>query len=96
LERDNSDTTEPQIRLIFGWMAAQVRQRNPDAGKQVVLLMDGQESLWKAGRVWCQLSWPVSDNYLGRLAPLFFRGRVSYVLVWEGVPLVGPNTGRSP
>ena len=34
--------------------------------------------------VWCQLSWPVSDNYLGRRAPLFFRGRVSYILVWEG------------
>ena len=46
--------------------------------------------------VWCQLSWPVSDNYLGRLAPLFFRGRVSCILVWEGVPLVGPSTGRSP
>ena len=49
LERDDSDSTEPQTRTIFGWMAAQVRQRNPRADKHVVLLMDGQESLWKAG-----------------------------------------------
>ena len=33
-------------------------------------------------------------NYLGRLAPLFFRGRVSYVLVWEGVPHQGRGGRR--
>ncbi len=30
-------------------MAEQVAQRNPNGMNQVVLLMDGQESLWRAG-----------------------------------------------
>ena len=49
LQRDEEDSTEPQVQAIFGWMAAQVAQRNPAGMKQVVLLMDGQDSLWKAG-----------------------------------------------
>jgi hypothetical protein len=49
LERDELDSTEPQVRMIFGWMAEQVTQRNPDARKHVILLMDGQDSLWRAG-----------------------------------------------
>ncbi len=49
LQRDDMDSTEPQVQAIFGWMAEQVTQRNPEGNKQVVLLMDGQDSLWKAG-----------------------------------------------
>jgi len=52
LQRDDNDSTEPQVRALFGWMADQVRQRNASADKLVVLLMDGQESLWKAGGVY--------------------------------------------
>ncbi len=52
LQRDDMDTTEPQVRTIFGWMAEQVTQRNPDAKKPVILLMDGQDSLWRAGWVY--------------------------------------------
>ncbi|MGA7979450.1 MAG: ISKra4 family transposase, partial [Chromatiaceae bacterium] len=51
LERDDRDATEAQTRTIFDWMGAQVRQRNPDGDKPVVLVMDGQQSLWKAGGV---------------------------------------------
>jgi len=52
LERDELDSTEPQVRMIFGWMAEQVTQRNPDGKKHVILLMDGQDSLWRAGCVY--------------------------------------------
>jgi hypothetical protein len=49
LQRDDMDSTQPQVQAIFGWMGEQVAQRNPEGKKQVVLLMDGQDSLWKAG-----------------------------------------------
>jgi hypothetical protein len=49
LERDDKDSTEPQVRAIFSWMAEQVSERNRDSDKHVILLMDGQDSLWKAG-----------------------------------------------
>jgi hypothetical protein len=34
----------------FGWLAQEVRRRNPQADKPSVLLMDGQKSLWDAGQ----------------------------------------------
>jgi len=49
LERDGADSTEPQTQEIFGWMAQEAAQRNPEGEKHVILLMDGQESQWKAG-----------------------------------------------
>ena len=49
LERDGADSTEPQTREIFGWLAQEAAQRNPDGEKPVILLMDGQESQWTAG-----------------------------------------------
>ncbi len=49
LERDGADSTEPQTQEIFGWMAQEAAQRNPEGNKPVILLMDGQESQWKAG-----------------------------------------------
>jgi len=49
LERDGADSTEPQTQEIFGWMAQEAAQRNPEGEKPVILLMDGQESQWKAG-----------------------------------------------
>jgi hypothetical protein len=49
LPRDEADSTAPQVQALFGWMAAQVAQRHPAGMKPVVLLMDGQDSRWKAG-----------------------------------------------
>ena len=83
LERDASDSTEPQTRTIFGWMATQVRQRNPDAGKKVVLLMDGQESLWKAGRVYLPEELAEITEILDLLHALGY--------LWEAAPLFHPN-----
>ena len=49
LERDEADSTEPQTQEIFGWMAQEATRRNPEGKKPVILLMDGQQSLWDAG-----------------------------------------------
>ena len=51
LQRDETDSTEPQTRALFSWMALEVAQRDAAGEKSVTLLMDGQESLWKAGWV---------------------------------------------
>jgi hypothetical protein len=83
LQRDDNDTTEPQIRRIFGWMAAQVRQRNPNASKQVVLLMDGQECLWTAGRVYLPEELAEVTEILDLLHALGY--------LWEAAPLFHPN-----
>lgn len=34
----------------FGWLAQEVARRNPESHKPTLLLMDGQKSLWEAGR----------------------------------------------
>lgn len=83
LERDDSDSTEPQTRTIFGWMAAQVRQRNPRADKHVVLLMDGQESLWKAGWAYLPKTLAEITEILDLLHALGY--------LWEAAPLFHPN-----
>ena len=49
LKRDHADTTAPQTKEIFQWMAKEVEQRGQQGKKPLVLLMDGQESLWNAG-----------------------------------------------
>lgn len=48
LLRDAADTSQPSYEEIFGWLAQEVRERNPHGHKPVVFLMDGQESLWNA------------------------------------------------
>ena len=48
LLRDAADTSQPSYEEIFGWLAQEVRERNPHSHKPVVFLMDGQESLWNA------------------------------------------------
>jgi hypothetical protein len=51
LIRDAACTSKPSYQEIFGWMADEVSTRNPEAQKPVILLMDGQQSLWDAGLV---------------------------------------------
>jgi hypothetical protein len=46
LLRDAADTSKPSYEEIFGWLAQEVKSRNPDGSKPVVSIMDGQESLW--------------------------------------------------
>jgi hypothetical protein len=44
-----TESTPPQFQAIFGWMAQEIARRDPQGKKPLVLVMDGQESLWKAG-----------------------------------------------
>ena len=83
LQRDGADSTEPQVRMIFGWMAEQVTGRNPDGNKKVVLLMDGQESLWRAA--WVHLPEALADvtEILDLLHALGY--------LWEGAHLFHPK-----
>lgn len=47
LARDAKDTMAPSYAGIFGWLADEQRQRNPTGQQPVVVLMDGQKSLWR-------------------------------------------------
>ena len=49
LMRDGTDRTAPQVEAIFGWMAQEVVERTATRQRPLILLMDGQESLWNAG-----------------------------------------------
>jgi len=49
LLRDGQGKTAPQSDVVFGWMAEEARQRGLPAKKPLVMLMDGQESLWNTG-----------------------------------------------
>jgi hypothetical protein len=50
LARDGQDTMAPSYGCIFSWLAQQQQQRNPTAQQSVVLLMDGQKSLWRRAK----------------------------------------------
>ena len=87
LQRDEEDSTEPQVQAIFGWMAAQVAQRNPAGMKQVVLLMDGQDSLWKAG-------WDYLPEGLAEVTEILdLLHALGYL--WEAAHLFHPNGSKA-
>ena len=46
---DAAGSTAPQVETIFGWMAQEVAARAMAAQLPLILLMDGQESLWNVG-----------------------------------------------
>ena len=48
LIRDNEGATAPQTAHIFGSLATMAERRDPTVKKKYVVLMDGQDSLWKA------------------------------------------------
>ncbi|MBU0499023.1 MAG: ISKra4 family transposase [Gammaproteobacteria bacterium] len=86
LKRDPADTTQPQVREIFSWMATEVEQRGQGGKKPLILLMDGQESQWNAGREYL----PEGEYEVIEILDLIHA--VSYV--WKGVNLLYPNEGE--
>ena len=54
LLRDETDTTALSMEEIFGWLGQEVQWRNPLGRNDVVVLMDGQISLWNAAEVYIQ------------------------------------------
>lgn len=83
LLRDEADTTAPQIDTIFGWMAQQVVARGRHGERPLVLLMDGQESLWNAGLVYL----PEEDFQVIEILDLLHA--ISYV--WKAAHLFHPS-----
>jgi hypothetical protein len=83
LQRDETDSTEPQVQTIFAWMREQVTARNRGGEKQVILLMDGQESLWNAG--WVYLPEALAD--VTEILDLLHA--IGYL--WEAAHLFHPN-----
>jgi hypothetical protein len=49
LIRDAAETSKPSYDEIFGWIAHELSTRDPVGKRPLILLMDGQESLWNAG-----------------------------------------------
>jgi hypothetical protein len=65
LTHQQGDTEVPGSDGVFGWLAEELRRRDPREAKEVVYLMDGQESLWEARRQY--LRWPKSVEVLDLL-----------------------------
>jgi hypothetical protein len=55
----------PGSDVVFGWLAEELRRRDPREAKEVVYLMDGQDSLWEARQQY--LRWPKSVEILDLL-----------------------------
>ncbi len=49
-ERDAQETMAPSYDCIFSWLAQEQRQRDPDNAHRLVVLMDGQQTLWQAAK----------------------------------------------
>ena len=85
LERDDKGNTTPATQEIFGWMGLEVEQRNPQGDKPVVILMDGQESLWESALSNMEIS------FIGILDLLHVTPRI-----WEAAHLFYPeNSGEA-
>ncbi len=83
LQRDDQDTTEPQVAEIFGWLADEVQARDPHKKKDLVLLMDGQESLWNAGAKY------LPEEHFEVIEILDLMHPLSYV--WKAADLLYPQ-----
>ncbi len=49
LIRDAAQTSKPSSDEIFGWISRELSTRDPTGQRPIILLMDGQESLWNSG-----------------------------------------------
>lgn len=86
LMRDRAESTAPQVETIFGWMTQEVVERTAAVQRPIILLMDGQESLWNAGLEYL----PEQQFEVTEILDLLHA--VSYV--WQAAHLFHP-TGSS-
>ena len=86
LLRDEQGKTDPQSAAIFGWLSNQASQRNPQGKKPLVLIMDGQESLWNSGLEY------LPENEFDVVEILDLLHALSYV--WTGVHLFFPKKSK--
>jgi hypothetical protein len=80
LARDEQGSMQPAMEEIFSWMAFEASERNRDGDKPLVLLMDGQTSLWEAGQSY------ISDGAIEILDLLHVTPRL-----WQAAYLFHPK-----
>jgi len=84
LIRDGADTMQPSIEEIFGWMTQECQMRNHLKEKDIILLMDGQTSLWIAGREYF--------GYRGLIEVLDIIHAATYV--WDAAHVFYPKNSK--
>lgn len=84
LERCEDGGTEPATAEIFGWLDSERAARNPDATKPLIVLMDGQRSLWDAAATY------FPETSIEILDLLHVTPRL-----WDAAYLFHPKTGPS-
>ena len=85
LERDALDTMAPSYGCIFSWLAEQHRQRNPSGQQSVVLLMDGQKSLWSSAQ----------EHFSGSVYVEILDVMHALGYLWDAAELLYPGDGKS-
>ncbi len=79
LLRDEKGTSNPSYEEIFGWLGETISARNSSGGLPQVLLMDGQESLWNAGKEYLTgnvieiLDLLHATSYVWKAGKIFFK-----------------------
>lgn len=84
LERSEDGDTQPAMAEIFGWLDSERETRNPEATKPLIVLMDGQRSLWEAAATY------FPEESIEILDLLHVTPRL-----WEAAYLFHPKTGPS-
>ena len=86
--------------VIFPWLAAEARRRDPDHQRPWVLLMDGQPSLWDAAAATLGeaprveiLDWLHATGYLWEAVHLFHDPGSDGALKWMKVRVLGLLSG---
>ncbi len=89
LLRCEKGKSAPSYDEIFGWMAQESNERNPKREKPEILLMDGQESLWKAGEKYLDgkdvveiLDLIHATSYVWDAANLFYQPKSKEVVIF--------------
>ena len=81
LRRDEDETLKPAYEEIFGWLGEEVRHRSAEGHSATVLLMDGQKSLWTAGKA-----------RLGKVSPIEILDLLhANSSVWKAAALLYPQ-----
>lgn len=97
LHRDQADTLQPAREEICRWLADEYRQRNPSATHQQILIMDGENKLWKMGEE-LQLDVPIieildllhASSYVWKVVQALYPRRTTQ----EQIPLVKERVGQ--
>lgn len=90
IRREEDETLKPAYEEIFGWLGEEVRHRSAEGHSATVLLMDGQKSLWTAGKA-----------HLGKVSPSTFyetpniarvaAGGMRFTNAYAASPLCSPT-----